>query len=222
MPTFIHEKVELLPKKPNGRTILYMQGYGGRRKHSSWHLKVLLNAGYHIYYLDFYDVFRGGNHKELLNLVDEVDDYVKSHVGVKKDLIIVGVSLGGLIGFNLLRRHEQLKNLIVITGGDITHIPSLPQVRRRWNLNKKQLDKLWRPVNIYTQLGRLSGKNIIMVLPKNDRVINPGEVIDEINRHKEHNFIKLIRTPGGHYRTIISQTIVRPRKTLGYIKELDT
>jgi hypothetical protein len=60
-----------------------------------------------------------------------------------------------------------------------------------------------------------------MLLPKNDKVINPEEVSEEIELLKPCNNIEVIRTPGGHYRTVISETIINPDRILSYLKTLD-
>ena len=59
-----------------------------------------------------------------------------------------------------------------------------------------------------------------MVLPSRDKVINPQEVSDELDRHRPYNDKNLISKSGGHFRTIISETILKPNNGLALVKQL--
>lgn len=198
-----------------------MQGYGGYTWQAKRQINILKKSGYNVIALDFERVLNMHDPSHLIQLVDEVDDYLMSNNYINKDLIIVGVSLGGLIGYNMLRRHKELSRLVVITGGNIALLPSRRALKKKWGISRKELEAEWRDVNMYTPRGKLKNKRIVMMLPERDKVIDPEEVLEEVELQSEHNDIELIRTSGGHIRTILSKTVKNPRSILPIIKLLE-
>ncbi len=217
----IRSVTKIYPKRPNGKTILYMHGHGGRTWQAKRQLKVLQTAGYSVIALDFNFTITSPDPQHLISLVDEVDNFISQHELLKDGLIIVGISLGGLIGYNMVRRHNQLKRLLVITGGNIALLTSNRSLQKKWLLTRNQLQQTWQNVNIFYPVGSLTNKRVIMLLPIRDKVINPNEVSAEISLHEPYNTIRLVRTKGGHFRTIITQTVIRPRGILFHLHELE-
>lgn len=209
---------ELVPAETNGLNLVYMLGYGGHIWHSKRHLKLLLKKGFTIYALDFRDVLRRRNPQDLLTLMDEVDELLQKKHLINKMTLMLGVSMGGLVGFNMLKRHEELKTLLVITGGNMALIPKY--YRQKWPVSYDELAELWAPVNIYTKPGEVKNKYIAMALPSRDQVINPVEVADELKMLSAHNTVRILRPKGGHFRTIVTQTMLRPQKSLPIIQEM--
>lgn len=199
-------------------------GYGGLLWQSKRQINLFLREGYTILAMDFYDVLRRKDPQDLVVLMNDVESEMQRHNVISQDTIIFGVSMGGLIGFNMLKRHEALNKLIVVTGGDMTHIPARVPVKRslkkHWGISQAELGRAWQKVNIYSPIGSFSGKHIFMVLPSRDKVIEPQEVIDEIMKHSASNNMEIIRTPGGHFRTIITETMIKPRHGLQLIKQM--
>ncbi|HUD05707.1 MAG TPA: alpha/beta hydrolase [Candidatus Saccharimonadales bacterium] len=218
---YIRSIKRVIPKVPTGKTILYMHGYGGFNWQAKRQLKVLREAGYSIIALDFTYVLRAHNPQELIDLMDEVDTFMQNEKLIDKELLIVGISLGGLVGYNMLRRHKELTKLLVITGGNISLLPSKKSLKKKWKITREQLADRWHEINMYTPAGRLKDKHIIMMLPVRDKVINPNEVLAELDIQKQYNNIKLLMTKGGHYRTVITSTIIKPRIILKLLKELN-
>ncbi len=217
----IRSITEILSTTPNGRTIVYMHGYGGYTWQAVRQLKVLKNAGYKIYALDFRKILNSHNPQELLELMDDVDEFLKNKGLINKELLLVGISIGGLVGYNMLRRHKELHKLLVITGGDVSLLPTKRSLKKNWKITRRELAEGWRPVNMYTPAGELKDKNIIMLLPSRDKIINPEEVAEEIKLQQNFNNVRLVRTSGGHYRTIITETILKPKGVLKYLHELE-
>jgi pimeloyl-ACP methyl ester carboxylesterase len=217
---FIRSTQKIQPVHPNGKTIVYMLGYGGYAWQSKRHLKVLCDQGYALLVLDFRDVLKRRNPQDLVTLMAEVSALLRRAGLLNKNTVLLGVSLGGLVGYNMIRKHPELNKLLVITGGDMTHIPSPRLLRRYWHLSRDELAQKWQGVNIYTPVGAMQHKHVIMLLPERDRVIDPQEVADEIARHAHLNDFTIIPTRGGHFRTIITETIVAPRRRLGLIDRL--
>lgn len=217
---YIRSIKRVIPKVPTGKTILYMHGYGGFTWQAKRQLKVLQGAGYSIIALDFTYVLRAHNPQELIDLMDEVDAFMQNEKLIDKELLIVGISLGGLVGYNMIRRHQELTKLLVITGGNISLLPTNKSLKKKWKITREQLADKWQEVNMYTPAGKLQGKHIIMMLPVRDKVINPDEVLDELELQKRYNNIKLQLTKGGHYRTVITNTIIKPRIILKLLKDL--
>ncbi|HSW37124.1 MAG TPA: alpha/beta hydrolase [Candidatus Saccharimonadales bacterium] len=218
--SFIRSIQKINPIKPNGKTIVYMLGYRGYAWQAKRHLKLLKNRGYTLFVMDFRDVLKRRNPKDLIDLMDETASVLEKEHLMVKDTIIVGVSLGGLVGYNLVRRYPILDKLLVITGGDMTHIPSKKSLQKHWKLSRSELAKKWQRVNIYTPVGTMKDKHIIMLLPTRDRMIDPEEVANEITNHTHLNDFRIIYTPGGHFRTIIRQTIISPKQSLPLIERL--
>ena len=211
---FIRKIIEIAPKTSNGFNLLYMHGYGGYLWQAKRHLSVLKKAGYRIFALDFSYRLSTHNPQDLIDLMDEVDELLISKGLVKENTLIIGISLGGLVGLNLLRRHNELNKLLAITGGDITHLPSKRSLRKNWGLTRKELSDRWADVNMYNKPGVFQNKHMIMMLPVRDKVIDPDEVKREVESQKKLNDIHLINTRGGHFRTIITETIFFPKRNL--------
>ncbi len=209
---------EIKPKHPNGLHIVYMLGYGGAIWHSKRHINLLKNEGYELLVMDFRDVLKNRDPQDLISVMDEVDNVLQERKLIVKTTLIVGVSMGGLIGFNMIKRHKELDKLLVITGGNMALIPK--SYKQKWPISYAELDKVWEGVNIYTPPGSVRGKSITMVLPSRDKMINPNEVADELRRLAKYNKVTVIRPSGGHFRTIITETVLRPKKSLGLITEL--
>lgn len=198
-----------------------MHGYGGFTWQATRQLKILSKAGYDLIALDFHYILRSHNPDDLIGLMDEVDDFFKAEKLIRRDLVIVGISLGGLVGYNLMRRHTELTKLIIITGGDISHLPSKKSLQKHWKMTQKQLADRWKSVNMYTPYGEIKNRHVIMMLPVRDKMIDPKEVIGELKLHQPLNDIKLITTKGGHFRTIITETVLFPERILPLIQDLE-
>jgi len=217
----IRSLTEIVPEKPNGKTVVYMHGYGGYTWQAARQLKVLKNAGYHVYALDFKKILNLHDPQALLELMDEVDAFLREKNLIHKDLLLVGISIGGLAGYNMIRRHKELNKLLAITGGNVALLPTTKSLKRDWKMTREQIAQAWQAVNMYTPFGELKDKNVIMMLPLRDKIINPQEVMDEVKLQQQLNNVWLVRTKGGHYRTIITETIIKPRSILKYLKELE-
>jgi hypothetical protein len=78
-------------------------------------------------------------------------------------------------------------------------------------------------VNIWTDPKKLVGKRMLFVLPTRDKLIDTSEVLAEIQaQNKAGNRIQLVeRTHFGHVGTIIEETILHPKRILGYIELLN-
>jgi pimeloyl-ACP methyl ester carboxylesterase len=209
---------EIKPKHSNGLNIVYLLGYGGSIWHSKRHLRMLKNEGYTLLAMDFRDVLKNRDPQDLISVMDEVDKVLQSQGLVAPNTIILGVSMGGLIGFNMLRRHKELNKLLIITGGNMALIPK--SYKQKWPISYAELEKIWEKVNIYTPPGTVKDKRITMVLPSRDKMIDPNEVTDELKRLALYNSVKVVRPKGGHFRTIITETILRPKKSLPLVTEL--
>lgn len=218
---FIRSITRINPAAPNGKTVLYMLGHGGYTWQAKRQLKVLGQEGYRVIALDFTFTILSPNPQDLIDLMNEVDEFMQKEKLIFRNLLIIGISLGGLTGYNMLRRHKDLCRLLVITGGNIALLPSSRSLRNRWKLTREQLLEKWDNVNIFYPVGTLKDKHVIMLLPNRDKVINPNEVTSEIELHEPFNKIQLVRTKGGHFRTIITETVLRPKNILKYLHELE-
>jgi len=218
---FIRTITEITPQKPNGKTIVYMHGYGGYTWQASRQLKILKNAGYKVYALDFKKILNSHNPQDLLELMDEIDEFLKERRLISKDLLLVGISIGGLAGYNMIRRHKELNKLLAITGGNVALLPTDKSLEKNWEMTREQLAQAWQTVNMHTPLGEMKNKNVIMMLPLRDKIINPEEVVKEVRLLQKVNNVMLVRTKGGHYRTIITETIFKPRSIFKYLDELE-
>src|SRR5258708_976396 len=149
---FVRSIKKIYPVEPNGKTIVYMLGYGGYIWQAERHLRLLKTKGYSIVAIDFVQILRFKNSQPLIDLIDETAKIMEDEKLISKDTLLVGISLGGLVGFNLIKRYSELNKLLVITGGDITHLPTKHSLQKDWKLSKDELSKLWADVNIYTRV----------------------------------------------------------------------
>ena len=209
---------EIKPTHPNGLNIVYLLGYGGSIWHSRRHINTLKNEGYSLLAVDFRDVLKNRDPQDLITLMDEVESVLVSRKLIAKTTLIVGVSMGGLVGFNMLKRHKVLDKLFIIVGGNMALIPK--SYKQKWPMSYAELEKTWEKVNIYTPEGMVTGKSITMVLPTRDKMIDPGEVMGELDLLAKYNKVRVIRPKAGHFRTIITETMLRPKKSLPLITEL--
>lgn len=110
----------------------------------------------------------------------------------------------------MLKRHERLDQLMVITGGNMALIPK--SYSQTWPVSSPELVSLWQGVNIYSPVGSVKGKHMTMILPSRDKMFDPKDVALELQKHSKYNSMITVRPKGGHYRTIITETILQPRK----------
>ena len=202
---------------------LLLCGFGG----SVWQVRRLiltLNAnGYDVTVLDFSSsVLRTGDPSFLPALVDEVVAFAETEDQTHGQPLLVGVSLGALLVLNIVRRSKRFNGGVLITGGDIVKI-ARKLFPRAWRpLPFETHAALWRNLNMYSDPNELAGKRLLFVLPKKDRLVNKSDLRREIAaQHAAGNELHIIeRRALGHFGTIIEETILFPRRTLGYIKRV--
>lgn len=173
--------------------------------------------------LDFHkSVLKSGDLRFLPELVDEVVGFAEGKArATKQPVLLVGISLGSLLALNILRRSELFHAGVLITGGDIAKIAQklYPQ---QYPQSYATLAKAWQDVNMYTPPAQLKGKHILFVLHLSDKMIDPKDAYQEIERQqKAGNDMQLVeRTKYDHIGTIITETVLLPKRTLGYIQQI--
>ncbi|HSX02888.1 MAG TPA: hypothetical protein VLI05_06285 [Candidatus Saccharimonadia bacterium] len=137
--------------------------------------------------------------------------------------LLLGISLGALLSLNLMRRSNLFDTGVFITGGDIVKVAQRKYGAAVWLQPYEELADYWRDVNMYTAPTRLAGKRLLFVLPSRDKLIDPEDVRREALAQQAagNRLILLERHQFGHIGTIIEETILFPRRVLGYIGQVE-
>lgn len=206
------------------KEVILMCGFGGAIWQTRRLITVLNHAGYNVTALDFpKEVLSKGDLTLLPEMVDEVVVFVEKQAkDTNKKILLIGISLGSLISLNIFRRSKYFDRAIMITGGNIVTVARNIFGDRIWPQSHDELSEVWRDVNIFTEPNALNDKRALFVLPTRDKLIDTSEVISEIERQNNAgNHITLVkRNSFGHVGTIIEETILFPKRILGYIDKV--
>ncbi len=210
------------PHKP----VILLCGFGG----AIWQTKRLITTlnrhGYDVTALDFSThVLSKGDPDLLLQLADEVVAFAEAQAAqTDEKILLLGISLGALMALNILRRSPLFDSGVMVTGGNIVTVAQNIYGKKVWPQSHAELSKHWKMVNMHSEPEKLVGKKMLFVLPARDKLIDTSEVIREIKvQGQAGNVIQLIeRGKFGHIGTIIEETVLFPKRTLGYIEQLHT
>jgi len=223
--SLIQDTKRFSAKRYSTKQVILLCGFGGAIWQTKRLISVLNRAGYNVTALDFPKrVLSEGNPTLLPQLVDEVVTFVESEAKkTNEKILLIGISLGSLLALNIFRRSEYFDTAIMITGGNIVTVAQNIYGTKVWPQSHDKLSELWKEVNIFTEPGVLNGKRALFVLPSRDKLIDTSEVLSEIAKQKEAgNSIQLVkRGLFSHTGTIIAETILFPKRTLGYIKRVE-
>lgn len=232
-------------KKQNTKEAILLCGFGGAIWQTKRLISVLNRAGYNVTALDFPKKVLGGGDPTLLpQMVDEVAAFVVNEAKSSEDkILLIGISLGSLLSLNIFRRSKLFDTAIMITGGNIVTVAQNIYGRRVWPQSHDELSDIWKEVNIFTDPKLLKGKRALFVLPSNDKLIDPAEVIAEAERQsKAGNSIQLIKRGRSkssnlsklpmlrssiamrlatHIWVIVEETIIFPKRVLSYIERVE-
>ena len=188
-------------------------------------IEVFRRDGYDVVALDFSkEVLTRGDSDLLLQLVDEVVACAMDELQKRAATpLLVGISLGALMSLNVLRRVEEYRWAVMITGGDIVKVAHRAVGRNVWPQGYDTLAERWEDVNMYSDPDLLRGKRILFVLPINDRLVDTDDVLSEVDRQKRAgNMIEcIIRDRFGHIGTIIEETVLFPKRARQYVALLE-
>ncbi len=186
-------------------------------------VKVLNKAGYDVTALDFpKKVLSSGDATLLPALADEVTEFARGFVSRGRAPLLIGVSIGGLMALNVVRRVPEYKTAILITGGDIAK--SAPKFyKRAWRQSYEELSEAWQSVNMYTDPATVRGKKLLFVLHRSSMVVDSDDVEEEIARQQQAGTdITLVRRKTfGHVGTIFEEAALYPNRLLDYIGILE-
>ena len=210
-------------RKPASKRALLLCGFGG----NIWQVKRLIHVlnrlGYTVTALDFSkEVLSRGDPALLPALVQKVVEVAEQEAKkADQPILLVGISLGALISLNILRRSAYFDIGVMITGGDIVKVAQR-LYPKAWPQSYDELARQWKHINMYTEPELLTGKHLLFVLPKRDRLIDVEDVRNEVVLQQKYgNDLHLIeRRVFGHVGTIIEEAIILPHRTKGYIKQV--
>jgi pimeloyl-ACP methyl ester carboxylesterase len=176
---------------------------------------ILRKSSYEVLAIDFKKILADARPEALGEMMDEADELVAGFITSGDRFIFVGVSIGALTSYNLMKRHPEYKNILIITAGDVRHLTERVFIRKKWrDVPKSEIDSHWKDINIYDTKKQLTDRNMYTLLPKRDKIINPEIVMSLREELKTRNKTHIVRTNGGHYRTGIAYTVLRPNKIL--------
>ena len=211
-------------KHGGGKTAFVLCGFGGSIWQTRRLLGVLRRAGYDVTAFDFSEaVLSSGDPTALPGLIDEMVALVEKRAkALDMPVLLVGISLGALISLNIMRRSQLFKKSVMITGGDIVKVAQRIYGPKVWPQSYEELSQMWRHINIYSDPKDLAGRRLLFVLPAKDKLIDPEDVRQEVQAQNDagNHLILLERHWFGHVRTIIEETILFPRRVLGYIGQV--
>jgi esterase/lipase len=222
--TYITTIKDYASKKSDTKQIFLICGFGGKIWQTKRLINLLIKNGYNIRAVDYTtDVLTKGDPQMLVDLVKEMHiEAVRFKKKVKRSVLLIGISLGGLISVNIIRRDKQFSQAVIITGGDIVKCAIRSQGTKVWPQTYEELANLWKSVNMYSDPTTLKHISSVMVLPIADQLIDPDDVRKEIALQKAAgNRMQLLeRSIFGHVGTIIVETVLFPKRILRYIEML--
>lgn len=203
---------------------LLLCGFGGNIWQVKRLIRVLNRMGYDVTALDFSkEVLSKGDPTLLPSLVQEVVAFAERQAATEKQpILLVGISLGALLSLNIMRRSPHFKTGVMITGGDIVKVAQRLYGKKIWPQTYSELANAWKDINMYTDPALLTGKRLLFVLPKRDKLIDVADVRNEVATQRAHgNRLTLIeRRAFGHIGTIIEEAIILPRRTITYVRHV--
>ena len=209
---------------PDPKEVILMCGFGGAIWQTRRLTNVLTRAGYNVTALDFpKSVLSKGDPTLLPKLVDEVVTFVEGKAKqTDQKILLVGISLGSLLSLNIFRRSQYFDRAVMITGGNIVTVAQKIFGHKVWPQSHDGLSELWQDINIFTEPDILKNKRALFVLPTRDKLIDTTEVLQEIDKqNKAGNHITLVkRGTFSHIGTILEETVLFPKRVLGYIERL--
>lgn len=224
MSLILHTK-RFPTKQSPAKEITLLCGFGGAIWQTRRLVTTLNRAGYNVTALDFSKkVLSQGDVTLLPQLVDEVVAFVEKEVKQHgKKVLLVGISLGSLLSLNIFRRSSLFDEAIMVTGGNIVTVAQHIYGPKVWPQTHTALSDIWQDINIFTDPALLKDKRAVFVLPAKDKLIDTSEVLAEIEKQNAAgNSIRLVtRHRFSHIGTIIEETIIYPKRILGYIKQLE-
>ncbi len=201
-----------------------MCGFGGSIWQTKFVIHTLHGLGYDVVALDFSEtVLSDGNPRLLLDLTREVVAFAETQAKkTPAPILLVGISLGALMALNILRRSKLFTMGVLITGGDIVKVAQNIYGSKVWPQSYKELAVLWRSVNIYSDPSELADKRLVFVLPSKDRLIHPDDVRREVKTQTAagNKIVLIERHFFGHIGTIIEETVLFPKRIVGYIRQV--
>jgi pimeloyl-ACP methyl ester carboxylesterase len=212
-------------KNPGQKMALVLCGFGGSIWQTKRLLRVLHKAGYDVAAIDFPgEVLSQGDPQLLPRLMDEAVNLAESEAKkTDKPILLIGISLGALVSLNILRRSKLFDKGVLITGGDIVKVAHNIYGRKVWPQAYDVLAEAWQDNNMYTPPEKLVGKRLLFVLPSKDRLIDPTDVRGEarVQTQAGNKLILIERHSLGHIGTIIEETVLFPKRILGYIQRVE-
>src|SRR3984957_2226432 len=191
--------------RPHSKQILLICGFIGK----IWQMKRLINLlnknGYNVRAIDYTtDVLTKGNPQMFLDLVNEVHhEAIRLKKEVHQQILLIGMSMGALISYYIIRHDERFPKAMMITRGDMAKAVRRSQGRKTWPQNYKELANFWKAINLYSDPKKHKKFSGVMVLPIAGKLIDPDDVRNEIKiQNKAGNHVHLIeRRFFGHIET---------------------
>ncbi|HSX44583.1 MAG TPA: hypothetical protein VLF39_00510 [Candidatus Saccharimonadales bacterium] len=143
--------------EPNGELVSYAAGYNSKIKTYNHAVKTLNNMGYDVLAFD-YDpaVLQAGQPQYLLDVVDRAVEQVKDKSKDYQETVSMGVSLGGFIGYNVLKRIGS-SSVGAFADCGVDFVPAifnsgtLDDVAKAYQNNgydQASLNRIWEPLDV--------------------------------------------------------------------------
>ena len=171
--------------QPNGELVCYAAGYGSKIKHYRQATTALRKLGYDVLAFEYDEaVLKAGQPQLLIDVVNDVLAQAKRKAKGYKEVMCMGVSLGGFVGYHMLK---YISNASVGAFADcgVDFVPAIfnsrifKKVAAAYIANgysPADLDRIWEP---------LDAQPAKATFPKNKSFIVYDGTTDKIVRFKE-------------------------------------
>ena len=210
--------------KPDAVQVILMCWFGGKVWQLRRLVRVLNRAGYDVTAMDFpKTILSAGDIQLLPSLASEVTERAEAIAKESKtEVLLIGISIGGLMALNVLRRSKLFTKGILITGGDVAKAAKR-FYKKAWPQDYEELAEQWQSVNMYSDPKGLRGKTTLFVMHPSSKLIDARDVYHEVERQqKAGNRIMLVkRHRFDHIGTILEEATLQPQRVLDYIAQVE-
>jgi pimeloyl-ACP methyl ester carboxylesterase len=171
-------QINQLPKTGKGETILVLPGYGTDDTIMSPLRKFLIHLGYNAKGWGL-----GENHGNVPQLLEEVKELIVNlHKESNQKIILIGWSLGGYIGREAAREHQNLVSKVITLGSPIIGGPKYTSIgdlySKRYNIDlellEREIDERFQtPLEI----------PLYSIYSKNDNIVGWEACVDKYSPH---------------------------------------
>lgn len=222
---------ELVTSKVFGKehksTIYYMTGYGMTIKRYGLLMRILAWSGYRVVAFEYdRSVLVSGEPRLMTEAIDAVIENVKNDMKSHTVAGVYGISLGTMFAYNVMKLDGVDKALFSAGGCPLLRavwdVPADGPARRNFLKNgydRSSVQKLWKDYDITPNPRDLEGKELLLMVSKDDQVIPYDFVSENIKVWQgSGGLFKILTTRRLSHPTVIIRNALRIRKTTAFYR----